>query len=77
MAIAFNSVGAGTPLLAFGTQYEGLFLSADLGRTFRRLDGDPNGDLITHKYTSMQWRGGVLYVGTYGQGILRTAAPLQ
>ncbi len=73
MGIAFNPVKSGSPLLAVTTNYEGAFLSSDEGGSFTRIDQS----LITHKYTSLQWSAGVLYLGTYGQGILKSDRALQ
>jgi len=75
MGLAFNQIKSGTPMLALATEYQGAFLSSDLAQTWTRLDTPT--ELITHKFTSLQWLGGRLYLGTYGQGIQRTTLPLQ
>jgi hypothetical protein len=75
MGIGFNYVTSGMPLAALITKYQGAFLSSDLGETWQRLDTPLQ--LTTHKFTSLQWQAGTLYLGTYGQGIIRTVQPLQ
>jgi photosystem II stability/assembly factor-like uncharacterized protein len=75
MGIAFNYVPSGMPLVALATQGGGAFLSSDLGQHWQRLDTPQQ--LKTHYFTSLQWQSGTLYLGTYGQGIIRTVQPLQ
>ncbi|WP_155033843.1 hypothetical protein [Burkholderia pseudomallei] len=72
--LAFNpSAGSGTPLLVLTSRHYGAYVSADTGTTWQRLDVN----LVSHYFSSLQWLNGVLYLGTYGQGIVRSATALQ
>lgn len=60
------------PLVAL-TTLRGAYLSGDEGSTWRRLDRD----LIAHSFWGIRWNEGYLYLGSDGQGILKSTKPLQ
>ncbi len=70
--IRFNQDAAGTPYAAV-TTLRGAFLSTDLGTTWHRLDAA----LISHSFWGIRWRAGYLYLGSDGQGVMVSTAPLQ
>jgi photosystem II stability/assembly factor-like uncharacterized protein len=74
---AFNGIGfsdrGAVPYVAIATSDHGLWLSKDTGQTWMRIDTD----LITHKFLAVQWLNGSLYFASYGQGIMKSSAPLQ
>jgi photosystem II stability/assembly factor-like uncharacterized protein len=71
--IRFNQdVTKGTPDVAL-TTLDGAYVSSDLGTTWRRLDSA----LIAHSFWGIRWMGGYLYLGSDGQGVLRSTRPLQ
>lgn len=70
--MTFNQPAGGAPYLALASFSSGVWLSKDLGATWQRLEG-----IYVSKVTGVQWRNGTLYISTYGQSILKTAAPLQ
>ena len=55
------------------TTLRGAFLSTDNGSTWNRIDRTT----IAHSFWGARWRGGYLYLGSDGQGLLRSAAPVQ
>jgi hypothetical protein len=71
--ILFNQgVTRGTPDVVV-TTLRGAFLSTDLGTTWHRLDDA----LIAHSFWGIRWNKGYLYLGSDGQGVVRSAAPVQ
>jgi hypothetical protein len=64
--------GVKRPLVAL-TTLRGAYLSADSGSTWRRLDRN----LIAHSFWGIRWNEGYLYLGSDGQGILKSIKPLQ
>ena len=71
--IRFNpGVSKGTPYAVL-TTLQGAFLSTDLGRHWQRLDLQ----LIAHSFWGIRWSNGYLYLGSDGQGIVRSTRPLQ
>ncbi len=55
------------------TTLRGAYLSSDNGGTWKRLDDA----LVAHSFWGIRWVGGYLYLGSDGQGVLRSNAPLQ
>jgi hypothetical protein len=55
------------------TTLRGAFLSADDGSTWTRLDGRT----VAHSFWGVRWRAGYLYLGSDGQGLLRSDARVQ
>jgi hypothetical protein len=55
------------------TTLRGAFLSSDDGSTWTRIDRR----LIAHSFWGVRWRSGYLYLGSDGQGLLRSDAPVQ
>jgi hypothetical protein len=71
--ILFNqNVTNGTPDVAL-TTLAGAYLSSDLGSTWHRLDGA----LTAHSFWGIRWQNGFLYLGSDGQGVLKSTRPLQ
>lgn len=70
--ILFNTTTSKTPY-AVVTTLRGAFLSTDLGSTWKRLDAA----LISHSFWGIRWNGGYLYLGSDGQGIVKSRQPLQ
>jgi hypothetical protein len=71
LKLRFNPQSS-TPILALATT-AGLYLSGDAGVTWTQVDTNT----ITHFFDGLAWQNGYLYASTIGQGILRSAAPLQ
>jgi hypothetical protein len=63
----FYSANARTPHVVVATQ-NGAYLSVDDGDHWQRIDSRTT----SHKFTSARWMEGFLYLGTFGQGILRS-----
>jgi hypothetical protein len=55
------------------TTLRGAFLSADDGATWQRIDRRT----IAHSFWGARWRNGYLYLGSDGQGLLRSDAAVQ
>jgi photosystem II stability/assembly factor-like uncharacterized protein len=71
--IRFNQdVVRGVPDAVLTTQ-QGAFLSSDLGTTWQRIDRGT----IAHSFWGIGWYGGYLYLGSDGQGVLRSTAAVQ
>ena len=71
--IRFNQdVTKGVPYVAL-TTLRGAYVSSDLGTTWQRVDRA----LIAHSFWGIRWRAGYLYLGSDGQGIVVSTAPLQ
>jgi photosystem II stability/assembly factor-like uncharacterized protein len=71
--IRYNQdVTQGTPDVAI-TTLRGAFLSADNGKTWQRIDGG----LIAHSFWGIRWVNGSLYLGSDGQGVVRSTATVQ
>jgi hypothetical protein len=71
--IRFNQdVLKGVPYVAL-TTLRGAYVSSDLGTTWQRVDRA----LIAHSFWGIRWRAGYLYLGSDGQGIVVSTAPLQ
>jgi photosystem II stability/assembly factor-like uncharacterized protein len=71
--IRFNQdVTKGVPDVVL-TTLNGAYLSRDLGATWHRLDDA----LIAHSFWGIRWNAGYLYLGSDGQGVLRSSRPLQ
>jgi hypothetical protein len=62
----------GTPDVAI-TTLRGAYLSADNGSTWKRLDDG----LIAHSFWGIRWLRGYLYLGSDGQGVVRSTAVIQ
>ncbi len=60
------------PLAVLTTRF-GAYASADIGRTWQRLDAAT----IAHHFIGVAWNKGYVYLASFGQGILRSTAPLQ
>ncbi|HEY1976902.1 MAG TPA: hypothetical protein VGG89_10175 [Candidatus Baltobacteraceae bacterium] len=71
--MVFSPAAAGKRELVALTTLRGAYLSSDTGSTWRRLDRN----LITHSFWGIRWNGGYLYLGSDGQGILKSTQPLQ
>lgn len=59
------------PLVAL-TTLRGAYLSGDEGSTWRRIDRD----LVAHSFWGIRWNEGYLYLGSDGQGILKSTKPV-
>jgi hypothetical protein len=59
------------PPLAVVTTVNGAYLSSDDGDHWQRLDTSTT----THHFTSAHWLDDELYLGSYGQGILKSTVP--
>jgi hypothetical protein len=71
--IRFNQdVTKGAPYVVL-TTLRGAFLSADLGGHWNRIDRA----LIAHSFWGIRWRNGYLYLGSDGQGIVKSVMPVQ
>jgi photosystem II stability/assembly factor-like uncharacterized protein len=55
------------------TTLRGAFLSSDDGKTWHRIDGGT----VSHSFWGARWLKGYLYLGSDGQGLLRSVAPVQ
>jgi hypothetical protein len=55
------------------TTLRGAFLSTDDGSTWNRIDKQT----IAHSFWGIRWRAGYLYLGSDGQGLLRSSAAVQ
>ncbi len=55
------------------TTLRGAFVSTDNGSTWQRLDNAT----IAHSFWGIRWLNGYLYLGSDGQGVLRSTTPLQ
>jgi hypothetical protein len=55
------------------TTLRGAFLSSDDGGTWSRIDRTT----VAHSFWGARWIGGYLYLGSDGQGLLRSDAPVQ
>ena len=71
--IAFNLAARGKHPLVAVTTLRGAFLSRDNGSTWRRLDSD----LVAHSFWGIRWSDGYLYLGSDGQGIVKSTNRLQ
>ena len=69
--IRFNPLG-NAPYLALGTS-RGIFVSTDYGDHFT----DISGDAISRVIYAVQWKDGYLYLGTGGQGVIKSTMPIQ
>jgi hypothetical protein len=71
--IRFNQdVTKGIPDVAL-TTLSGAYVSSDLGTTWRRLDDA----LIAHSFWGIRWNAGYLYLGSDGQGVMKSTRPVQ
>lgn len=71
--ILFNpTVTKGTPDVVL-TTLNGAYLSTDLGTTWGRLDRK----LIAHSFWGIRWHAGYLYLGSDGQGVVKSTSPVQ
>ncbi|MBV8148666.1 MAG: hypothetical protein JO092_06220 [Candidatus Eremiobacteraeota bacterium] len=71
--IRFNQdVTKGTPEVAL-TTLAGAYVSRDLGASWQRLDSG----LVAHSFWGIRWNAGYLYLGSDGQGVLKSSRPLQ
>jgi photosystem II stability/assembly factor-like uncharacterized protein len=71
--IRYNQdVTAGTPDVAI-TTLRGAFVSTDNGSTWTRIDGGT----IAHSFWGIRWLDGFLYLGSDGQGVLRSNKRVQ
>jgi hypothetical protein len=61
-----------TPAVILTTRF-GAFLSNDSGSTWQRLDTT----LIAHHFVGAAWKNGYGFLASFGQGVLRSLAPLQ
>jgi hypothetical protein len=62
----------GVPDVVVTTRF-GAFLSADLGTGWTRIDTNAT----AHHFVGATWNQGYLYLASFGQGLLRSAAPIQ
>ena len=69
--IRFNPIG-NAPYLALGTS-RGIFVSTDYGDHFT----DISGNAVSRVVNAVQWKDGFLYLGTGGQGVIKSVAPIQ
>jgi hypothetical protein len=67
-----NASGNTVPLVVLTTRF-GAYASADIGTTWKRLDGGT----IAHDFIGVAWDEGYVYLASFGQGILKSSAPLQ
>jgi hypothetical protein len=72
--LAFNPAAAGAtaPAVILTTRF-GAFASYDIGAHWVRLDRS----LIAHDFIGVKWLGGYVYLASFGQGVLKSDAPLQ
>ena len=71
--IRYNQdVTTGTPDVAI-TTLRGAYISADNGKTWQRIDGG----LISHSFWGIRWLNGFLYLGSDGQGVVRSTSAVQ
>jgi len=71
--IRFNQDAVkGTPDVVL-TTLRGAYLSSDYGKTWQRLDRG----LISHSFWGIRWNRGYLYLGSDGQGIVRSTTRVQ
>jgi hypothetical protein len=72
--LAFNPsvTGATTPAVILTTRF-GAFASYDVGAHWVRLDRS----LIAHDFIGVSWLRGYVYLASFGQGVLKSDAPLQ
>ncbi|HTX58423.1 MAG TPA: hypothetical protein VMH02_02015 [Verrucomicrobiae bacterium] len=71
--IRYNQdVTSGTPAVVI-TTLRGAYISTNDGTTWTRLDHD----LIAHSFWGIRWVNGYLYLGSDGQGVLKSTAPVQ
>jgi photosystem II stability/assembly factor-like uncharacterized protein len=70
--ILFNPGTRKNPYVAL-TTLRGAFLSTDMGSSWRRLDRA----LVAHSFWGIRWNNGFLYLGSDGQGIVKSSRPLQ
>jgi hypothetical protein len=70
--ILFNPDAKAHPYAAL-TTLRGAFLSTDNGSTWKRVDGA----LIAHSFWGIRWNRGYLYLGSDGQGVVKSTQPLQ
>ncbi|HZY98234.1 MAG TPA: hypothetical protein VFE36_01540 [Candidatus Baltobacteraceae bacterium] len=71
--ILYNAARVGRQPYVALTTLRGAFLSTDDGSSWQRLDRD----LIAHSFWGIRWNDGYLYLGSDGQGIVRSAKPVQ
>jgi len=72
--LAFNTAApkGAMPDVVLTTRF-GAFLSTDLGTHWTRVDTNA----IAHHFVGATWSGGYLYLASFGEGVIRTSAPLQ
>jgi photosystem II stability/assembly factor-like uncharacterized protein len=72
--LAFNqqATPSQTPALVLTTRF-GAFLSADAATTWSRIDTTA----IAHHFIGVSWVNGYVYLASFGEGVLKSAAPLQ
>ncbi len=72
--IAFNPAAKGKsiPLVVLTTRF-GAYASSDIGSTWKRLDDAT----IAHDFVGVAWNAGYVYLASFGQGVLKSSAPLQ
>jgi hypothetical protein len=71
--IRYNQGHASGVADAVLTTLRGAFLSSDNGSTWTRIDATT----IAHSFWGVRWLNGYLYLGSDGQGLLRSNAPVQ
>jgi hypothetical protein len=62
----------GDPDVVVTTRF-GAFLSRDLGTGWQRIDSNT----ISHHFIGATWNQGYLYLASFGQGVVRSSAPIQ
>ena len=71
--VVFNpKAQTGDPAVVLTTRF-GAFLSSDLGTTWNRIDTMAT----AHHFVGAAWSQGYLYLATFGEGIVRSSAPIQ
>jgi hypothetical protein len=60
------------PAVVLTTRF-GAYISFDVGSTWKRIDTKA----IAHHFIGVDWNGGYVFLSSFGQGVIRSAAPLQ
>ena len=72
--IAFNPQAPNnvTPAVVLTTRF-GAFVSYDVGSKWKRIDTTA----IAHHFVGVDWNSGYVFLSSFGQGVIRSATPLQ
>jgi hypothetical protein len=60
------------PAVVLTTRF-GAYISYDVGSTWKRIDTKA----IAHHFIGVDWNGGYVFLSSFGQGVIRSASPLQ